>query len=203
MNDIRRMQRCSLPIWLGISLVYIMQTAECAAYLPQSNNVDQRAPYTVTTAKRFGTQEIPGREEPIIRPNPGQRIFFSRDTCLKQCLVDCQPMYAENDNTLHVCPRLKPAEKSLHERLMAEASWPWLLFLFVLGASLLFCVLCVCWSCCCREGGMCAWSPTSSGRHSNSSHEPLATDRRIEEIINEHPSCPNNRLTGSKYVVDV
>ncbi|KAI6173702.1 hypothetical protein M3Y98_01110200 [Aphelenchoides besseyi] len=135
------------------------------------------------------------------KPNPEQLAFFSNVACAQKCILQCQPIMAENQNTLYLCPKLKPPEKSLSERFIAEASWPWLFFLGVLALSVFFCLLCMCWSCCSR----------SRRRADHSSREPLAIDRRIEEIIGDHPDHPHHQHIirgerihgGSKYVVDV
>jgi hypothetical protein len=121
------------------------------------------------------------------RPDPEQRVFFAQTSCLELCVLPCRPMFAENEKTFFICQKLKPIEKSFHERIIAEASWPWLLFVGVLAFCILFCCGCACWSCCCKQ----------KDDTDTSSREPLAGRGGIEEII---PDEKQRYYTGSKHV---
>uniref|UniRef100_A0A915DB81 Uncharacterized protein n=1 Tax=Ditylenchus dipsaci TaxID=166011 RepID=A0A915DB81_9BILA len=178
-----------------LGLVVILIVGMCAAY-PNTKELQQHnqqfglhSSPSNSLNKRLTSAQQHDIKDFGNKPNPVQRIFYSQTTCADMCLVGCQAMLAENDVTLFVCPRLKPVEKSLHERFIANASWPWMVFMVVLGICLLFCCACVCWSCCCRD---CSLASKGRGRDSNSSREPLAADRRIEEIIGEHPSSSSS-----------
>ncbi|CAD5229065.1 unnamed protein product [Bursaphelenchus okinawaensis] len=135
------------------------------------------------------------------KPNPEQLAFFSHTVCAQKCMLNCQPIMAENQNTFYLCPKIKPPEVSLSDRFMAKASWPWILFLGLIGTMILLCMLCSCYSCCCK------------GKHhsEHSSREPLADNRTnlrdeivAENVIQGFPySHRGQRISGSKYVVDV
>ncbi|CAD5234735.1 unnamed protein product [Bursaphelenchus xylophilus] len=135
------------------------------------------------------------------KPNPEQLAFFSHTVCVQKCMLNCQPIMAENQNTFYLCPKIKPPEVSLSERFMAKASWPWMLFLGLIGMMILLCVLCSCWSCCCK----------GKHRSEHSSRDPLAENRThlrdeivAENCVQGYPYISRGqRISGSKYVVDV
>ncbi|KAH7701618.1 hypothetical protein AAVH_31246 [Aphelenchoides avenae] len=97
-------------------------------------------------------------------PDPARKIFFDEKLCDDLCQVPCHPTYAQDDKTLFFCHKLRPVEKSLHERLIADASWTWLAFLAVVALLVTFCCFCLCYQCCCK-------SKPSASNHS--SREPL------------------------------
>jgi len=166
-------------------------------------------------------------QPPLEKPISSQRSFKKQKTCADQCASFCHPINYEDDDEerrIYICTQLKPAEVPLKDRLFKEASWPWLLFLTALGASFLFCCVCVCWSCCCRRAPESARHEMNGAGMSNGvgvhfidngSREPLANmtaDRRIEEIITSTPLQGNKggrnggeliSQSGVKYVADV
>jgi len=118
-----------------------------------------------TTYQRYSQYSGPNRIQESLKPqpNPAEKIFRSFETCEKKCVVQCYPVGEDNEieMVLYLCRQVRPLERSLKDRLLKETSWPWLMFLTALGGSLVFCIICTCWSCCCRR------VPTDPPRHHN------------------------------------